>query len=168
MTIITVISQQPLTTEQISSFRSVPQGINLTFSGDGTHYLADDGTYKSVVASAAPFISQTYLASENIGGHTVVIMTSGGIAKASSDTVPHASKVLGITYSSVTTGNSVQVVTAGDITEPTWSWVAGNAIYLSTNGTLTQTPPTSGFILQLGTALTATSMNLNLRFPIIL
>jgi hypothetical protein len=53
MTIITVISQQPLTTEQINSFRSVPQGINLTFSGDGTHYLADDGTYKGVVAAAA-------------------------------------------------------------------------------------------------------------------
>lgn len=84
MTIIEVITEQPLTVIEVNSFRSVPVGINLTASGDGTHYLADDGVYKSVVAAAAPFISQTYLASENIGGHTVVIMTGSGVAKASS------------------------------------------------------------------------------------
>ena len=57
MTIITVISQQPLTTEQVNSFRSVPQGINLTASGDGTQYLSNDGTYKLVSGASGTNLS---------------------------------------------------------------------------------------------------------------
>lgn len=53
MTIITVISQQPLTTEQVNSFRSVPQGIDLATAGDGLSFLSDDGTYRSVVGTAS-------------------------------------------------------------------------------------------------------------------
>lgn len=63
MTIITVISQQPLTTEQVNSFRSVPQGIDLTSAGDGAHYLADDGTYKSVSGSVVPL---TFTATQTV------------------------------------------------------------------------------------------------------
>jgi hypothetical protein len=57
MTIITVISQQPLTTEQVNSFRSVPVGVNLTATGDGTHYLSDDGTYKLVSGASGTNLS---------------------------------------------------------------------------------------------------------------
>ena len=63
-TIIEVVSQQPLTTEQINSFKSVPQGVNLTASGNGTHYLADDGTYKSVSGGAIAPV--TYTATQTV------------------------------------------------------------------------------------------------------
>jgi len=45
MTIIRVIGQPQNTTVHVSSFRSVPQGVELTSQGDGTLFLADDGNY---------------------------------------------------------------------------------------------------------------------------
>jgi len=72
MTIITVISQQPLTTEQVNSFRSVPQGIHLATSGDGLSFLSDDGTYRSVVGTA----SSTNLSVANKTSNTFDVLSS--------------------------------------------------------------------------------------------
>lgn len=74
MTIITVISQQPLTTEQVNSFRSVPQGIDLATSGDGLSFLSDDGTYRSVVGTA----SSTNLSVANKTSNTFDVLSSTG------------------------------------------------------------------------------------------
>ncbi len=74
MTIIKVISQQPLTTEQVNSFRSVPQGITLATSGDGLSFLSDDGTYRSVVGTA----SSTNLSVANKTSNTFDVLSSTG------------------------------------------------------------------------------------------
>lgn len=82
MTIIQVISQQPLTTEVINSFISVPVGIELTSEGDGDLYLSDDGTYKSVAAGGG-----TNLSISNKTSTTLNINSSSG----ADITVPEAS-----------------------------------------------------------------------------
>ena len=168
MTIITVISQQPLTTEQVNSFRSVPQGINLTSSGDGDNYLSDDGTYKPVSASSSTSIVGSYTASEAIGGHIVVYQTSSGLAIASSSSVAHANRILGITNGAVTLGADTPVTLSGELIEPTWTFTEGLPVYLSVNGTLTQIPPVTGFILQMGVAVSPTKIAVSIKLPIIL
>lgn len=70
---IDVITQQPLTVEEINSFRSVPVGVNLTASGDGDQYLSDDGTYKPVGAGSAANLSIA-----NKTGTTLDILSSSG------------------------------------------------------------------------------------------
>ena len=48
MTIIEVIVPQNPTLITTTDFRSVPQGITLTASGNGSSYLSNDGTYKVI------------------------------------------------------------------------------------------------------------------------
>ena len=122
----------------------------------------------SVSAGASSYVAQTQIASESIGGHTVVYMSPTGVAKASSSVINTANKILGLTYTSVVNGQPVEVVTSGTITEPSWNWIIGDPIFLSTNGTLTQTLPTSGYILQIGVATNTNIINIDLKLPIIL
>lgn len=163
-----VASQQPITSEQVNSFRSVPQGIDLILSGSGYNYLSDDGTYKPVSASSSNSVVGNYLASEAIGGHIVVYQTASGLAIASSNSVVHASRILGLTNSAVASGFSVPVTLSGELTESTWTFTEGLPVYLSVNGTITQSIPSSGFILQMGVAVSPVKILVSIKLPIIL
>lgn len=113
-------------------------------------------------------ISQSVLAAEAIGGHLAVFAGPSGVSRASSSVVSQALKILGITSGAVSSGGYADVISAGLITEPSWNWTPGSALFLGLNGALTQTAPTAGFILQMGVAISATSINLDIKQPIIL
>jgi hypothetical protein len=53
-------------------------------------------------------------------------------------------------------GADVTVQFAYAITEGSWTWTLGQEVFLSTNGLLTQTPPTSGFLEGVGFPLSPT------------
>ena len=112
---------------------------------------------------AAPTTQIT--ASENLGGHRVVTVEG---YYASKDTANDKFKVLGITTGAVNSGETATVTTYGTITEPSWEWTIGTPIFLSTNGQLTQTAPTSGFRLIIGKPQTATSIFIDISEPLIL
>lgn len=86
-----------------------------------------------------------------IGGHRVVKATATGVDYADSSNSSDQGKVVGITASAFAAGDLVKVYTAGEIIESTWTWTPG-PVYLGTNGLLTQTVPTSGFVQQVGVA----------------
>jgi hypothetical protein len=54
------------------------------------------------------------------------------------------------------------------MTEAGWAWTIGSPVYLSANGTLSHTAPSSGFALVIGFALTATKIFIDIKQPIIL
>lgn len=112
----------------------------------------------------------TKLAGANLGGNRAVVHSTTGstVVYADNTNALHEACVLGITAGSALVGEVVQVQTSGEMVEPTWTWTPREAIYLTTNGQLTQTPPTSGFVLQLGFALTATSMFVSIKQAITL
>lgn len=105
------------------------------------------------------------LADVAIGGHRVVKATETGCDYASNQTLSDIGKIIGVTDSAVSAGARATVVTAGEIIEPTWAWTMG-AVYLSTNGTLTQTVPTTGFVQQIGTAVSSTKIVIQIQSPI--
>jgi hypothetical protein len=106
-------------------------------------------------------------AGEALGGHRVV-RSSGGLAYyASSAVTAHRGTVIGITTGAVSSGDSAGVAAAGEITEPSWNWTDGN-VYLSTNGLLTQTAPTSGFLQVIGIVLEPTRLLVALGEPTVL
>ena len=107
----------------------------------------------------------TITAAENLGGHRVVTVEG---YYASKDTANDKFKVLGITTGAVNSGETATVTTYGTITEPSWEWTIGTPIFLSTNGQLTQTAPTSGFRLIIGKPQTATSIFIDISEPLIL
>lgn len=86
---------------------------------------------------------------------------SGQAVYASNDTLDNA-QVIGITTVAATAGNNVTIKTSGIITDASWSWTKG-AVYLGTNGQLTQTAPTGGaIIVHVGKALTATKLQVDI------
>jgi len=109
------------------------------------------------------------VAGTNLSGHRVVIKDNDGkIYYADKDTPTHLWKVLGITFASALLGNTVNIEAFGRVVETSWAWVMGVPIFCGNNGILTQSPPSSGFSLILGTPMSATEMFVNIKQAIML
>lgn len=106
----------------------------------------------------------SYLAGAALGGHRAVLVDALGTAiYADKDTPAHYACVIGITQGAATIGASVAIQTYGEITEGSWTWTPLLPIYLGVNGTLTQTPPTTGFQLILGFAISTTKIFIDIK-----
>lgn len=108
---------------------------------------------------------ETVEASENLGGHRVVTVEG---YYASKDTDTDKFKILGLTTGAVSIGATATVQTFGRITESSWNWTVGDPVFLSTNGQLTQTIPTTGFRQIIGIPITTTTLFVDISEPIIL
>lgn len=104
-----------------------------------------------------------YTATQSLGGQrAVVAVDATHIDYADKDTSAHEGNVIGITMGAIASGAQGPVQVRLTITEPSWNWTPGGLIFLGNNGLLTQTPPTAGFVMMLGTALSAIAMFVNL------
>lgn len=81
-----------------------------------------------------------------------------------SDTA-HIDLICGMTISSSGGSGDVNVQRTGTVDDSFWSWTPGR-VYIGANGTLTQTPPVSGYDVLIGTAVSPTRIILNLQDPI--
>lgn len=107
--------------------------------------------------------TETVVAAEALGGHRAVTVDG---YYAGNDIAGHAGKILGITTGAASAGAVATVQTHGKLTEPSWNWLIGSMVFLSTNGQLTQTPPTDGFRIILGRPVTATTLFVDISEPI--
>ena len=81
----------------------------------------------------------------------------------------HGDDVLGITLGAAVSGDEVQIQGSGEIVEPSWAWQPQEPIFLGVHGTMTQMPPavdSAAFVLVLGFATSATSMQVRIETPI--
>ena len=79
----------------------------------------------------------------------------------------HADLLVGITLTSAAAGEPVNIQSSGPLDDSSWSWARG-AVWVGTDGRLTQTPPDDGIDLLIGSAVSATRIALNLQRPITL
>ena len=122
-------------------------------------------TPRGVVIPASPLVV-THAAGETLSGHRVVIV-SGGLAYHADSTDPaDASRVVGITTGAATAGAPAMIQTFGEMTEPSWNWSDG-AIFFDALGRLTQTPPETGFLQIVASAVSSTTIFISLQPPII-
>lgn len=100
------------------------------------------------------------VAAENLSGHRAVTKNSAGLViYASAEEPGHVDGVIGVTTAAANEGAEVTFATHGElITEGSWTWTPGGPIYLRTDGQLSQTPPSIGFVCIVGNALTAETM----------
>lgn len=103
-------------------------------------------------------------AAYSIGGHRVVSINSDNEAEYPSN----ISRAVGLTTNAATTGDYLNIQTSGLISEISWNWIPEKAIYFLSDGTLTQTVPISGTLLQIGFAVSSTEMFIKLGTPIFL
>jgi hypothetical protein len=93
-----------------------------------------------------------------IGGHRAICNDNGAATYADNTDISTAHTFVGISYNAASDSDIVNIVTAGPVTEATWNWTPKQPIYIGTNGTLTQTAPTSGYIRRIGFAQTSTTV----------
>lgn len=135
---------------------------------DGTYYLQlEDSSlwvkkptiWEQITAGAAGsderYVSR--IAGHDISGHMALRLDSDGeFIYCDSSNVAHANTLIGVSTGAATTGASCQAQRFGLLTEPTWTWTPGNSVFVGTAGVLTQTAPTSGFVCEVGYAVSAT------------
>lgn len=113
----------------------------------------------------------TYTSAVDLSGHRLVVLNSVRHAEyADNQTLDHAHRVLGLTVTAALTGSEVEVVSEGEIQEPSWSWTPGAAIYLGSDGNLIESAPVSPalFSLCVGFATATDRIVLTVGTPIIL
>ncbi len=103
-----------------------------------------------------------FIAGENIGSNLAVRLHNGQIFLASQNISTHANKVIGITSTSAQQNNPISVQTTGQL-NGLFGLIADEPIFLSINGILTQNIPTTGFIQQVGIAITSTTMFISIQ-----
>lgn len=110
----------------------------------------------------------TKTAGETLSGHRIVVQSfaDGKLYYADNTNLDHVHSVLGITTGAANAGADCQVRTYGSITEPTWSWTDNRPVFLSANGHLTQSKPTTGFLLRIGFPRSATTLFVDIEEPV--
>ena len=107
----------------------------------------------------------TETAANTLSGHRVVKYSGSRVAYADPATIGDAELVVGITTQAAQGGDAVVVRYAEEMVEPTWTWSPG-PVFCGPQGQLTQVPPLSGaWLRQIGVAITATRLLVQLRSP---
>lgn len=105
----------------------------------------------------------------NLSGHRVVKQRPDGTVDYADPSTPGDKNLpLWLTLTAIAVGATGDVQVAGEVTEPTWNWTAGLPLYLTPSGTLSHTPPNSGFIVQVASALSSVLIFWDPKVPIAL
>jgi len=149
---------------------AVAAAINTIITELGTNPKGSAADLTARLATLAAAVTFAKTAFATLSGHRIVSPRSDGTVEyADNATSTHANRPFWMTSGAATSGAAVTVVAYGEITEPSWSWTPGAAVYLATNGTLTQTAPVApAFLLQVGTAQAPTVMFIDPQRPIFL
>lgn len=103
-------------------------------------------------------------AGENLSALKVVYQESSELFIADPEFVT-VYQIIGITTTAGTSGSPITFQYAGFISDPSFSFVPG-PVWLGSDGTITQVPPTSGWNVVLGTAISFTELYIDLRMPV--
>lgn len=99
------------------------------------------------------------VAGESLAAFIVVMVGSDGkVYRASKSTPGHINRVLGITLAAAAADAAVDVHLFGEATNGAWSFDTTKLIWLGDDGALTQSAPTSGFLMVIGYPTSAGSM----------
>jgi hypothetical protein len=96
------------------------------------------------------------------------ISALGRAVKASSANLADINRAIAVAVTAAIQGQNLISVTAGEIENAFWNWMPSAPIFLGLDGTLTQTPPDSGFLQIIGNAETATKMKVNIQQGVLL
>ncbi|MDP2431267.1 MAG: hypothetical protein Q8O33_04495 [Pseudomonadota bacterium] len=109
----------------------------------------------------------TLTAARDLSGHRIVVATATGADYADPATPAHADAMIGLTTGAALSGDDVTVLAAGELVEPSWSWTPGLPLYAAPSGLLSHTPPASGWVQIVATAITPTRLLLSSRQAIL-
>ena len=124
------------------------------------------GSTAGIVSATITGVTGSYLAGATISGHRALMLgASGSVLHADPNSVGYL--FVGISTSATATGQTAIVVLDGVVSEPTWAWPVGAALYVSLGGVLTTTAPTVGVLQQVAVATSPTDIIVHAFPPIV-
>ncbi len=122
------------------------------------------GTVTGVVIDA-----DTIIAGETISALRILTTDSSGFGIYADPTnSEHVRRLLGMSTSSGTAGNPINLRLEGKYQDASWSWDVNQPLFLGANGTFTQVAPATGNLVVLGHAIKSDTILLNFEKPIAL
>lgn len=106
------------------------------------------------------------VAGEVIHSLRAVMAVDGEALHPDTSSNPDSVRVVGIALISGVIGDEILVQPSGRLTESSWSWSPGS-VYCGDDGVLTQTPTSGEWILVVGRALSATTIEVSVAQPIL-
>ena len=107
--------------------------------------------------------SFTIIAPVDLGGHRVVMANGYYADNSDMNTVNRA---IGVTQGAATAGSQAVIICQGAL-DGLSGLVINNPLYLSSNGTVTQTLPVAGYIQQIGVASSETRAIIGIKMPLV-
>lgn len=95
------------------------------------------------------------------------VVTGDGYVAGSNKPSTRA-KAIGIATADVSSAQAAAVQVEGAISNPSWNWVGSTPVFLYTDGTLSQTPPSTGYIQVIGYPTDSTTIVIEIDTPILL
>ena len=126
---------------------------------DGNTTLPTTISWEFVALGNNPYeVVTEEVCGQPIDKYRVVIVGNSGLEPASNSISTHAHRVLGMSLESGNTGDTIQVIVSGIVTNPAWNNTVGSVIYVGLGGGLVNVQPTSGFISMFGVAISKTEI----------
>ena len=124
--------------------------------------LATGATGPAGPAGAPGGSSVTWTAGENLSAARVVVIDSAGEAyHFQPNTTTHQDRAYGITTAAATIGNSATIQISGEMTHASFTFTAGAALYVFTNGILVDSVPATTIIQGAGASSGATTLRID-------
>ncbi|WP_410824791.1 hypothetical protein [Methylobacterium oryzisoli] len=112
-------------------------------------------------AGAGTVLSRT--ASAIIPAWSAVVLDASNYCLPADPANPaHSGAVVGVCAAGAASGGAAAIQTIGDAAGPVGSWTAGDQLYVGASGVLSSTPPSSGWVLLVGKAVTTSRVIVNM------
>lgn len=123
------------------------------------------------VTTSAPIDSvveaEEYIADEALSALRVVRAAGPGRVCYARPPELEARAPIGITSAGAASGETITLVSRGEMRDASWFWTPGAPLLLGANGTLTQTQPSGQpYLVVMGVAVSATAIVVRIGLPI--
>lgn len=101
-----------------------------------------------------------------IQGHFMVRSDGVNLWPVDTSIDTHATEIVGIALGAASAaGQSVSAQTNGPVTDSNWSWAPG-VVFCGADGRLTQSPSSTGWLMQVGRVSSPTTVDIDIEMPI--
>ena len=142
-----------------------PTNVQNVYVGGATA----SGSGGETPASEAEWIVKNKIAGETISAFNIVrLYDANTIVKCSNNSTYSDARAIGISLSAGDAGDTIRVLILGIIENTFFNYPAGTLLFLGTNGTITDTAPTSGHLTIIGECPANGVFSISIKEPIVL
>lgn len=139
--------------------------VNIELNVDKNTNISSGNTVGFV--SQAQWLIVEKAAGENIEQYRMIrFQDANTVVYAKSDGTKEDARSIGITITAAPVGGTVKILILGIVESELFTWPTGTLLFLSSNGAITSTVPTSGYSAVVAESLAVGVISLSIRTPI--